>query len=293
MKSQHYLGKLNKLRKSGGIVHNRAILAVAFALFAALLFMSYRSLPELNIRWVWFIPTVAAIIATIILSGIEYQLSGRILAHRIPFPEALRISLLSSAANMLPLPGSVILRTESLKRKGSSYLQALSSTAATGVGWVGTAAVMAATLVLSEQDSAFGWILAIGGAGALLAMVLLLRRSTAAAFSFAIQVIAVEAVLVVLTAVRLAGVLNAIGVGVSATQAVALSLSDALAAAVGVFPGGLGLREAMAGGLSVLIDLPPAAGVLAAALDRVAALLILSLAAALVIMQRARKTANG
>jgi hypothetical protein len=152
---------------------------------------------------------------------------------------------------------------------------------------------MAATLVLSEQDSAFGWILAIGGAGALLAMVLLLRRSTAAAFSFAIQVIAVEAVLVVLTAVRLAGVLNAIGVGVSATQAVALSLSDALAAAVGVFPGGLGLREAMAGGLSVLIDLPPAAGVLAAALDRVAALLILSLAAALVIMQRARKTANG
>jgi hypothetical protein len=293
MKSQHYLGKLNKLRKSGGIVHNRAILAVAFALFAALFFLSYRSLPESNIRWVWFIPTVAAIVATIILSGIEYQLSGRILAHRIRFPEALRISLLSSAANMLPLPGSVILRTESLKRKGSSYVQALSSTAATGVGWVGTAAVMAATLILSEQNSAFGWILAIGGAGALLAMVLLLRRSTAAAFSFAIQVIVVEAVLVVLTAVRLAGVLNAIGVGVSATQAVALSLSDALAAAVGVFPGGLGLREAMAGGLSVFIDLPPAAGVLAAALDRVAALLILSLAAALVIMQRPRKAANG
>ena len=95
----------------------------------------------------------------------------------------------------------------------------------------------------------------------------------------AMRIIATEALLVVVQAVRLALVLHGFGVRVSPAQAVALALSGVLAAALGVVPGGVGVREALASGIGPVVGLPASVSLVATAFDRIADLVVIGLAA--------------
>src|SRR6202012_4641630 len=105
-------------------------------------------------------------------------------------------------------------------------------------------------------------LLGIGFAGAGIAMLVacwqVVRRleapdGTAATLA---RIAAVETGLVLVQAVRLALVLRGFGVSISPAQAVALALSGVVAAALGIVPGGLGLREALATGIGPVVGLP-------------------------------------
>ena len=115
-------------------------------------------------------------------------------------------------------------------------------------------------------------------------MVILVRLAGGSATSSCLQVIAVETVFVLLSGVRVYASLHGIGVDASATQALALTVAAALANAAGIFPGGLGLREIIAGALSPLVGLPVAAGVLGAVIDRLIGLIVLAIATLIVIV---------
>ena len=60
-----------------------------------------------------------------------------------------------------------------------------------------------------------------------------------------------------------------IGVDLTVPQALALSVAGAITVAIGFFPGGLGVREALIAALSPLIGLDLETGVLLGAVDRV------------------------
>ena len=64
--------------------------------------------------------------------------------------------------------------------------------------------------------------------------------------------------------------LAAIGQAASLGAALAISCSTVITAMVGIAPAGLGLREAIAGGLAAAVGVPVAAAVAASAVDRVA-----------------------
>jgi uncharacterized membrane protein YbhN (UPF0104 family) len=102
--------------------------------------------------------------------------------------------------------------------------------------------------------------------------------------SSCLRIVAVETVFVLLSGVRVYTALHGIGVEASATQALALTVAAALANAAGIFPGGLGLRELIAGALSPLVGLSVAAGVLGAAVDRLIGLIVLALVTLVVIL---------
>ena len=78
---------------------------------------------------------------------------------------------------------------------------------------------------------------------------------------------------------------TALGVSVSPTQALALSVAGALAVAIGFFPGGLGLREALIAGLSPLIGLEFDIGVLIGSVDRLVWLTFLALASTALVLR--------
>ena len=69
-----------------------------------------------------------------------------------------------------------------------------------------------------------------------------------------------------------------IGVDLALPQALALSVASAITVAIGFFPGGLGVREALIAALSPLIGLDLKTGVLLGAVDRVVWLGFLALA---------------
>ena len=81
----------------------------------------------------------------------------------------------------------------------------------------------------------------------------------------------VETLTVVITAVRIWLAFAMIGKTATPAQAVAQTSAVIIAAAVGIFPSGLGLRELLAGAVGAVVGLDAAAAVAATAADRVAA----------------------
>ena len=273
--------RLAGLRSRRGIA--RTLLVVASLIFLASLILSYRNLPNVVFDWRWLLVTGGVTAVILLVNGLEFQVAGRILGHRIGPGEAFRVSILSSAANLLPIPGAVLVRTQALKMKGSRYGEAFKSTGAIGAGWLGIALTLAGLLLALSGNLFVGLGFSVAGAGALAVMVTLVRLTGGSVARSCFRIIAVETVFVLLSGVRVYTSLHGIGVDASATQALALTVAAALANAAGIFPGGLGLRELIAGALSPLVGLPVAAGVLGAAVDRLIGLIVLATATLVVI----------
>src|SRR3546814_15607990 len=71
------------------------------------------------------------------------------------------------------------------------------------------------------------------------------------------RLVAVEAVSVLVKAVRLYLTLRALRFDPSLAQATSLSLAPVAASALGVFPGGLGIRALLSGLIAPALPLPP------------------------------------
>lgn len=276
-----FLKRLSAYRTPTGRQRDISML-VALIAFIAMGVVAVRSLPDgttSNIDWA-LIAAVGVIgpTVTILLNAMEFRGQGRMLGHEIEWPDAIRISTLSSAANLLPLPGSIVVRTGSLTRRGSTLAQATATGLIAGVAWIGSAFATAGFgAALLSQFTLAG----AGGSIALLLIALsrhLARRLDAGALVAWPALVTVEFALTLVSGARFFFVIVALGFDVSGGQALALTVSGAIASAAGIFPAGLGLREAMSAGVAALIDLPAAVGFVAASIDRVLGLAVLGLA---------------
>jgi uncharacterized membrane protein YbhN (UPF0104 family) len=259
----------------------RVLLAIAIAVFVGITVAAYRSLPETGkpVRWIPLVLVIAlGVPATVILNAAEYKVSARILGHDVRFLQAVRIGILASTANQLPIPGSVVVRVQALKQLGSTYKEASSATAIVGLVWIGMTGVLAGSLLLPSGDPLLGLGLLLGGILSLvLSLLLLVLRVDAGASRGLMLKANVEIGSVLVTAFRLYTILFALGFTVSFPQALALTTSVVVASATAFFPAGLGMRELLAAGVSRLVDLPAAVGVVASAIDRVLTTIVLSL----------------
>lgn len=243
----------------------------------------------------WSAVAVVAVVGvplTMVLNGLEYVVSARVVGHRVPLATAMQVAVLSTAANLLPIPGAALVRMQALRQMGAQYRRAASSTLLVALVWLGVSALLAAGLLLPGR-SALAWPLMAGGAAALAAGGTLLWvevRTPARWCRLGAQIVAVELGAVAVTAGRLYLVLSALRVDASPGDAFVLALAAVLASALGVFPGGLGLRELLAAGLAPVVGLAASAGFLATALDRVVGLLASApIAVPLVLHARARE----
>jgi Lysylphosphatidylglycerol synthase TM region len=260
----------------------RAILAVAAVGFLVGAWFALKSLDVSidEVRWPPLL--VAALVGvplTLVANTFEYLLSGRMLHHRIPLLPALQLTTVSTAANLLPIPGAFLVRIQGLRALGSGTGKALASTMMIGLAWIGISSLLAGILLAFSQSwvasvalTAVGVITLIGAYAWLLRAVPERgeRRRIAA------LAIIVELFAVVTNAARLVLILIGLRVDASLGQALVLAVSSSLAAAAGLFPGGLGLREAIAALLAPLVGLPASAGFAATAINRVMGIVVLA-----------------
>jgi hypothetical protein len=245
-------------------------------------------------------PVAAAVVLVVLaplttaLNGAEYACTARLVGVRVGPAEGVRVAVLGSAANLLPLPGAVLVRTEALRRRGTGLAGAAKASTVAAVVWAGAAAAVAGALQVADGRAALG---AAGlGGGALLVgagMVAAARvqrsgpgtdgRARAALLATETATVAVGALRLALVAAELPGDLDVAGAAV-------LNVASVAAAAAGVLPGGLGLREAVAAALAPLVDAPAAAGAVAATLDRLLGLPTVALGA-VVLSLRGRASA--
>jgi hypothetical protein len=251
-------------------------------LFVAVFLLGLANLPPIQrpVRWPLFaLSGLLGAPSILLLVAAEYDASARLVGRFDVSPsEALRVSVLSTAANLLPLPGSVIVRTGALRRLGTPLNRAIMSTATLGLSWVGTGTFLIGTLVLATSGKTFGIALCVVGTLLLGGTYLILARmvpSTGVPALF-MRILVIEAAFVLVGCVRFFLVMEGLRESPSVTQAVALTMSGMVASMVGIFPGGLGIRELAAGAIGVLVDLPASVGVVAASIVRLADLLVMA-----------------
>jgi hypothetical protein len=216
---------------------------------------------------------------------VEYRLTARLAGYSVTWAQGFRIAILGSAANLLPVPGAMLVRTRALAGMGATYGAALGSALTVGLIWLGTASTLTGVLQLGGTHRAVGFV--IGGAGIVVLLIayriLSRRRSGAEGARLMIRLVIVEAALTSFAALRLYLVVEGFGFHASAAQAVALSLAGVLATVTGVVPGGLGVREGLSALIGPLVGLSANLSLIAAAFERFVDLLVVG-AASIVIL---------
>lgn len=272
----------------------RPILGVAFIIFLVATVAAARNLPDIEsgIRWS-FVPFVVLLIpAGVTFNAAEYLVSGLIAGHRVGMFAAARVAVMASAANQLPLPGSVLVRTQSLKEAGAGYGRALGSTGITGLAYMGAALLLAGAVLLPGQRTT----MAAGLCGIGLTFVLLTYVGIRAyvpqrALHRATTLLIVEVGSTLAKAAAFYVIARGLHFDLSFAQAVVITLSVVITSSVGFFPGGLGLRELLAGAISPLVDVPATIGVVVMAASRVVGLVVLgALALLLAFIGRLRRS---
>src|SRR5262245_2091786 len=120
----------------------RTQLIVALATSAGLIFFAVWAWRSANLslselQW-WAVGCAFFIAAplTLLLKMFEYDASARIVEARCSWRRSLEVSVISAAANLLPIPGSVIVTTRSLSEQGATYGAAAIACAVPGFAWL-------------------------------------------------------------------------------------------------------------------------------------------------------------
>lgn len=284
------LGGVERLlaKRSASPRARRRLLLAAVVLFVGVTVLSVRALPDnLRLHW-WPIPLLLVTTpCTVLLNAAEFRAMGAINGHVVGWVAAVRLTVVAGAANLLPLPGGVVVRTQALRLRGSSYQHALAANAAAGVAWLGTGCVVVGMLLAVNPDHrlAAGPLVLAGGV-CLVGVTAILRRVDRARVTGNLsQLLLIETGAIAVGGARLFLLFEVLGLSASIAQAITLTSSQIIAAAVGIFPAGLGLRELLAGGIGALVALPAGAAVAVTALDRIAMQAVLGLLAALLLIK--------
>jgi hypothetical protein len=259
----------------------RPLLILALVGFIAMTVISFRHLPEAPEPVRWWLLALLLVITPIgaAFNAAEYQISALLVGHRVSMVAACRVAVLGSAFNLLPVPGAVMVRTQALKEAGHSYKRAIGTTGVTGAGYLGMGFGAAALALIPSRP---GVAVTFFGAAVLFSALtyvgvrVYVRRRV---LWYSVIVLLVEMGSVAIKSVGLLIVGRAIGYDVTFSQALVVNLSIVVTAAIGILPGGLGLRELLAGVLSPLAGLPVSVGLIITAFARVAGLVALAIMA--------------
>jgi hypothetical protein len=275
----------------------RLLLVLALAVFVVSAVVAVRALDgiPLDDRWhLWLLLAAGLSLATFAVNAAEFAVSAWFSGLRPGAAEAMRVSIFASAANVMPVPGAALVRTQALKRLGQGYRQAISATAVIGVGWVATGALVAGLFLVPAGQPLVGGLTLLAGAVGWGAAVALLHAQVGAdgARRALPRVAAVEVASVLVGTLRVWAVLRALGFDTGPAEAATLTGAAIVASAAGVFPGGIGIREALSAAVGAAVGLPAAAGALVAAVDRVVGYVVLALCSAVVLATSRRAPAG-
>lgn len=266
----------------------KAVLVVAVIAFAAGIILSLKSYPNSLAELNWDAILIMALIATpatLGLNALEFLLSARLVGQRISFGRALNVTIVGSAANLLPLPGAAMVRVAALKSGGATLRSGLFATAILAAMSLGLGFAYSGTWALAISQSLLGVGLVAAGFLALL-MAGLVARELYGESRVVAGLMAVRLGLITLDAYRTFLAFAAISYPASFAQASVITISTVLAAIVAVVPSGLGLREGIAALAAPLVGLNAAAAFLAMSLSRIVSLSVVLLLTLLLIVRR-------
>lgn len=253
----------------------RLVVTATVAILAGAAYLAVENLPEgTEISIGPLVVLALATSATLVLNAFEHAATARLAGGRETLLAALKVSVYGNVANLLPVPGSVVVRVQALRRRGHAGRVALSATAAVGVCWIAVSIALGGVLLVASRPLLGGLLLASAAAGFVVVVLWGRRLPADHVTPIWIQVVLIEVAKVAVQALRMHLALLAVGASPSVGQSAAIGISVSVSSATAFLPAGLGVREAIATGLGALVGLPAAIGLLATLVDRAAGLVM-------------------
>ncbi|MBK7167172.1 MAG: hypothetical protein IPH81_18440 [Candidatus Microthrix sp.] len=200
----------------------------------------------------------------------EFALQGAMVGVHLPAVESVRQVSRANVANLLPLPGGPVLRQRVLSTRGAGQRSAARAQLITGIWWLACGLTVSGLALMAAADRWWiGGLALLGGLGfGGIGWTVRPRAATAWPAGFARDGRAGEggdrSDSVWIVALLLGAELRWLG-------ALSTAFSTPAAAALGIFPSGIGAREALVGGVAELIGASAALLFLAATIERVVA----------------------
>lgn len=249
-----------------------AIYAAAVTLLTVGFFLAIRALPDgLKLEhpaygWGVFLITAPAIIA---MNTVETEFTARVLGVRFGWRKALRIAVMSSAANVLPLPGGPMVRAAALKEKGVKLVRSGAFISAVTGFWLGfvflyTGACLAA--LARGQLPLGGFFAAIGAIGIAISVAWLRRLSCSWGQICVVGILKIATTLIGVIGLWWSFALLGAHPGFFETSVFAVSSASSLV--VTFVPAGIGVTESLSAGVAMLVSISPALAFLVSAIFR-------------------------
>ena len=200
----------------------------------------------------------------------EFALQGAMVGVHLPPVESVRQVSRANVANLLPLPGGPVLRQRVLSTRGAGQRSAARAQLITGIWWLACGLTVSGLALMAAADRWWiGGLALLGGLGfGGIGWTVRPRAATSVQLG---SLALVELAKVVIGTTRFWLVALLIGAELSWLGALSTAFSGPAAAALGIFPSGIGAREALVGGVAGLIGADAALLFLAATIERVVA----------------------
>lgn len=252
-----------------------SLLGIALLVFVVVMVLAVLRLPSFQLHGRWVLVAALAAMVTFTVNVGEFWLAARWLNVRVRAREAVQVSILASAANLAPIPGAILVRARDLFSRGAEGSEITRALATIGAAWVAVSLLVAGVSLYLAEQLAFSISALLLGVLVIFSLPLLVARSSSAALQVW-QAVSVESFSVAAHAAAYFATYRALGFDAEKWQVLTLPLAGALSNASGFVPGGLGLRELLAGALVELVSLPASTGVIASAFDRILGLVVLA-----------------
>ena len=209
----------------------------------------------------------------------------------LPPVESVRQVSRANVANLLPLPGGPVLRHRVLASRGAPQRPAARAQLITGIWWLANGLTVSGLALMAVADR--WWIGGLGVlGGATFAVIGWTVRPRSALTVQMGSLMAVELVKVVVGATRFWLIALLLGAELGWLGAMSTAFTVPAAAALGIFPSGIGAREALVGGVAELIGASAALLFLAATIERVVATVAMLPVLVWALWGRSRETAS-
>ncbi|MGF1608462.1 MAG: lysylphosphatidylglycerol synthase domain-containing protein [Kiloniellales bacterium] len=254
----------------------RIALWVSVAVLLAGLVISMQAQPDVLTGLDWrylLLVMLLGVPLMVALNAMEFLLTGRLLGRRIRIVDALEITVVGTAANMLPLPGGVLVRLAGLKAAGARFGQGVAASFLIFFVAAGIAAVYSGLWISCLDSTWAGPVIAVSG-GLLLLLSAVAAMRLEGGFPALTIIAATRLGLVLVTASRIYLCFLALGIPASFAQASGLSVSGVMSSVVAFVPAGLGVRELIAAALSPLVGLAMSSGFMVTFINRLLTIIV-------------------
>lgn len=276
------------LQRKKQLVRKAAMGLATLFLFVGLAY-SYSLHPQVlqNLQWqpIVFLAAIGVPL-TLGLNAVEFRVLARLNRVQMPMVKALEVTVIGSAANMLPLPGSTIVRVAALKAAGSPLTRGTSSTVLGGVIWIAVAFSYAGVWMLGIETGFVAPAFIAIGVLVLIGSILWWHKLDGSFRLFAWMFIT-KFLLVFIDSARVYLCFASLGIHASFAQVSGLAVAGVLGSAVSIVPAGLGIREGVSAAISPIVGLGAALGFMASFINRLVGLSVIVPVAAILTLRKA------